>query len=585
MDYGPFFPGAVPGDGNLDGVSVSGEPEVGDVLTATAPDAATWLPPASVTATSSAAGVGAGARAARGVLVHIGDSNTNGRPGYRNAYEAEWLAAGGIFDGWTSYNIGQNGSILADWATIEVANLDNPSYSSLPAADYNAVDPGPGMLARAVNANPNLILISLGTNDLNSPSGRATTGTEANLRANLAALVNTLLARTKAAILLRMPQPFAFEDFLGITEWEDAAEAAEASRRLRQVYSEWRNVNGRVEVYDSHGALFGNSCADKAVNAQDPFGQGALIADSLHPSDLGYRRLVQQIAMQLAPSYPRTPIATVAPVAIPQTALWSVTLWVRGSAAVSGTTFATDVDISPVNAILGAAGSTGYSPLQDRAVPLAGSNERARIASLLGNLAGYQQLMSSARKSSLVAYSWASGTTTALTNLVQNQIVTAAPPAYAQLTFSAASVTGLGGGWVTFYTSDPAAVPGATRSIVNTSIAAATKKFGVPALPAVIGGGVMYRTADGNTPAVSLYLQNQGDGRYVNGADDFAAPGKLIGIFTFVAWQNRAALVFDATHYPGNQISLTNTGEVLHAAVTTGTISDLGNVADIYLTN
>lgn len=531
-----------------------------------------------------ASGMGAAARRVKGVLVHIGDSNTNGRPGYRSAYQYEWLGVGGIFEGWTSYNLGQNGSILADWATTEVANCDNPTYSSLPPADYNGTDPNAGRLARAINANPDVIVLSLGTNDLNSPVNRASIGVEATLRTNLATLIGFLLARTRAGILLRMPQPFAHEDFSGITGWVDAAECAEASRRLRQVYSEWIGVNPRVEVYHSHQALFGNSCDNKAVNAQDPFGSGALISDSLHPSDLGYRRLCQQVAVQLNPAYPRSPIITIEPFAIPKDAVWSCTLQHRTTVAlVGGTSAVVEMDFSP-SAVLAS------SPAE---LPSSGGSSqpntlaKASIVALSGKIAkltAFRELLAVPKKNKVFAYSHATGVTVALTAYGIAQIVTAASPHYVQLTVQAANLAGFGGGAVTFYVTDPSAIPYTSPNVTQTSLITAGKAFFLPKTGGSFSSGSAQRKPTGSSPVVSIYLQNQADGRYVT-SETFAAPGKLVGTFTWGAWGNYAAFVFDPTNYPSGSFTSAGTTEFLWAAVTTGSIStDFNNNVEIYLT-
>lgn len=522
---------------------------------------------------------------ARGVMVHIGDSNTNGRPGWRSAYEHEWLAAGGIYEGWTSYNIGQNGSTLANWATVEVANADNPSYSSLPPADYNNVtNPGAGALARAINANPDLIVLSLGTNDENSPSNRATIGTEASLRTNLALLVNFLLDRTHSSIILRMPQPFAHEDFLGVTQWVNAAEAQEASRRVRQVYGEWVGRNGRVIVYDSHTALFGLSCDNKAVNAQDPYGGGSLIADSLHPNDLGYRRIAQQIAMQLTASYPRTPNIVQNLPRICESAFWAVSLFVPGSAIVSGTSVTVNVDIAPANVIalessFTAGGSPTTRPVAQK--HLIEAFERA------GNLTAFRELMAVPKKGKVFAYSHATGTTTALTDYSLAQIVTAVTPHYAQITFQSASMAGFGGGVVTFFVEDAIAIPFTSTIVASVTMTATPRYFG-PALAnaSITGGRAIFRGYTGNAVAVSIYVSNIYYGQFSDGTGTFAAPGKLVGTFTFVAGQyaSVAPFVFDPTNYPDGKITVVG-NSYLTAILTSGNIAtDCNGALDLHFT-
>lgn len=535
---------------------------------------------------SAVSGSFGAATRARGVLVHIGDSNTNGRPGWRLAYQYEWLAAGGIYEGWTSYNVGHNGSTLYNWATVEVANADNPSYSSLPPADYNLTDPGAGALARAINANPDLIVLSLGTNDENSPSNRATIGTEASLRTNLALLVNFLLDRTHASIVLRMPQPFAHEDFLGITQWVNAAEAQEASRRVRQVYGEWVGRNGRVIVYDSHTALFGLSCDNKAVNAQDPYGGGSLIEDSLHPTGLGYRRIAQQIAMQLTASYPRTPNIVQNLPRIGESALWAVSLFVRESAVVSGTSVTVNVDLAPVNVISlegGDSFTAGGIPIKRPVAQkhLIEAFERA------GNLTAFRALMAVPKKGKVFAYSHATGTTTALTDYSLAQIITAVTPHYAQITFQSASMAGFGGGVVTFFVEDDSAIP-FTNAIVTSVTMTGTPRYFGPALAnaSITAGRAIFRGYTVNAVEVSIYVSNIYYGQFADGTGTFAPPGKLVGTFTFVAGQyaSVAPFVFDPTNYPAGKITVVG-NSYLTAILTSGNIAtDCNGALDLHFT-
>jgi lysophospholipase L1-like esterase len=515
------------------------------------------------------------------ILVHIGDSNTNGRPSWRMAYEREWLPKGGIFEGWTSYNLGQNGSILSDWATLEIANLSDPAYADLQPADYNGTDPGAGRLARAINADPGVIVLSLGTNDLNSPANRASIGTAANLRANLEALVEKLLEMTHARIILRMPQPFAHEDFLGITQWVDSEEAAEASARLRTVYLAWVGVNQRVTVYDSH-KLFGLRCDDKTVDAQDPWGEGALIEDALHPRALGYRRVAQDIARMLAPGY-GTPRIAVEPTAIPKDALWAVTLQCRQPALGGGTSAVVEFELSPSHVIAGGQGYVSFAADEDKLTPLA-DKPLIEAAKFLGRLSAFRELVAVPKKDKLLAYSHATGTTASLSALSIAQIVTNFTPHYAQLNVAAADLAGFGGGPVTFYVTDKSALPFASRHVVSTSMTGAEKIFGVPVLGDTIGGGSAIRKANGNSPVVTVYHQNQADGRYVNGPDNYAAPGKPVGTFTWAAWWQRATFAFDPVNYPAGSITLSATNDVLFAQQTAGTLADLGGGADLYFT-
>ena len=510
-----------------------------------------------------------------GIMVHIGDSNTNGRPGYRSAYLAEWLSPRGLFEGWTSYNIGQNGSTLSNWANLEVTRLTDPIYRDLPPADYNLTEPGAGALARAINAQADLYLVSLGTNDLNSPSGRASIGTEANLRINLEKLINAILINTKGAILLRMPQPFENSDFSGITQWVDSAEVQEASRRLRQVYREWKGKNNRVDVYDSHAALFGNHCESRNTDCQDPYltpdpanpTANNLISDGLHPNELGYERIVQQIGSQLhgmaAPRKLKPEI--IGSYQLDSTAVWSVCLHARGTAASGATSATIDFDFNAESALVGQDVPGGKTQLiSDSTFPtikgVIKNFDLLELPTKLGNLHNlYRSLLSVPDKSRLFAYSHTTKVTTQITNITVAQIVTVVDRPYVQLTVTAANLTGFGGGRITFYTVDVDNIPFIQQKSLVYNVREISRHF------SILGGrGKIFtltdiqasRGAGIGTPSISLTLVNQGDNRFVTGTETFAAPGKPIGTITFSAYARTAAIIWDATNYPEKKISL-----------------------------
>lgn len=534
----------------------------------------------------SNAGLGTMANKLEGVAVHIGDSNTVARPGYRNAYEAEWFREGGVFENWTSYNLGQNGSTLAEWATTEISNTTNPTYSDLPPVDYQpAQNPGAGRLARALNADPDLIFLSLGTNDLNNPGSRASIGTEANLRTNLGILVNFLLANTHASILLRMPAPFAHEDFSGITQWVNADEAAEASRRLRVVYREWIGRSDRVEVYDSHLALFGDRCDNKATDCQDRWlGAGnPLIVDSLHPTDLGFRRMVQQMGQQIVRSHLRNPRFNPVPVDLTRYATWAVTLHCRNAAASSGTSYTADWDLSQEAAI---ANQTRANLASVSPASMIGAaavlKPQLELAHSLGVFSGWQELINIPTKSQLYAYSHTTGVTTQLTNLVINQYVVSGGIPYAQMTLSAADVTGLGGGRVTIYTTDARNLPSREPDIIPITMTQLQVIVATPYVPFTITKGRASRLASFQTPVITAYLSNQPDTGFISGGDNFAAPGKPIGTFSFTAQGTIADFIFDPTNYPAG-ITIANGTHWITLKLTTGSMNDLGGQAQLYL--
>jgi lysophospholipase L1-like esterase len=612
-------------------------------------------------------------RAHKGVLVQIGDSNTNGRAGWRAAYEAEWLASGEIFHGWTSYNLGQNGSILADWATTEIANVDNPTYSDLPPADYNGTDPGAGALARAINADPDVIILSLGTNDLNSVGGQAGIGTIENLRTNLALLVNFLLERTRATIILRMPQPLAYgltyqktcgitngskvvtmasttglevgmfvsgtgvvpnsaiqfidsgtqiriadnasatnasaaliistDTFAYSTQFANSAAAEEVSSRLKTVYREWRGAASRVLVYDSQTLLFGDSVDDWRANgeAQDPIlGNGyPLVYDGLHPSDLGYRRIAQQIAEMVNPAAPRIATISVRHSDLARYSTWSTTLKCRSSAFGAVTSGILAFELPPEAVALESEMSTNFGPTGAPLSPvgLTGKGFLSRIDQIKQALkfsksSGYLELMNVPDKTDLYAFNHANGTIYQLTNLTVSQIVTAGSIyPYVELSFtSGSSMSGLGGGLVTFFTKKTTNIPFRTKSVLRVNMLTGSQMVlgGSPdSSTFVINSGKVMRNGAGGTPTISFYLANLAGLGYngiYSGYVTVGAPGFLIGTVTHTAWTSQAYLVFDPTNFPSGGCEVGPT-DLIVATITSGSITDYNSNAAITLTD
>lgn len=261
-----------------------------------------------------------------GTIVQVGDSNTDdaaGRPGWQTAVDIEWTGSRAPLYDWTDNNIGQNGSTLQAWV------------SSISTGNSGTAVTTRGSAWAAVNANPDIIVVSLGTNDMGLDSVRATSGSETTFRSNLSTLINFFLDNSSAAILLRLPQPFAYEAFTGVT-WTNADEAATMSARMRSLYLEWVGAHPRVSVYDSHADLFGLRIDDKATDALDPVSGGAMMSDCLHPTELGFRRFAQRLAQMMVPSlrreHPQTIISNAQHVVQP----WAVPVRVTNT-EVSGT--------------------------------------------------------------------------------------------------------------------------------------------------------------------------------------------------------------------------------------------------------
>lgn len=244
-------------------------------------------------------GVAANATAGNGaVVVEMGDSNSAGSAGDpMTLYIAPMpnpgtATATGVlghprapFYGWTAYNKGASGTGYHTWAQLAEAIIAVPATSN--------------GLADIVALNPSVLLIQLGTNDFNSATNKAN-WTDAFFRARMAVLVNFLLARTKASIVLCMPHPLNWNNGVAsLTQFTDAAEAREVNRIIRDAHRDWIGKSDRVEVFDSHTALFGNFCDDETTHCLDPETGVPLINDGLHMSSTGSSRRNQYLIRQL----------------------------------------------------------------------------------------------------------------------------------------------------------------------------------------------------------------------------------------------------------------------------------------------
>lgn len=166
------------------------------------------------------------------VMTHIGDSRTYKIGVWGSIYPVAWFGKRGIFEGWTSYNMGANGASLA----VHAASIAAGSQIETP------IDSDSTNLWRTVNANPQAIYFSLMTNDFRVGAGTATlAAVTATARTNFAACLNFLLARTSAVIILGMPPPIAFAnpDPGGYTDCVNADDAAARSAAMRTLHLEW----------------------------------------------------------------------------------------------------------------------------------------------------------------------------------------------------------------------------------------------------------------------------------------------------------------------------------------------------------
>ena len=506
------------------------------------------------------------------VISHVGDSNTDnvlGRPGWYTSYNIEFVDNRGPFAGSVNYNIGQNGSTLANWSakTLVASTSPAPTVRDDPWA--------------AVTAVPDVIILSLGTNDFNNPTARATTGVEATFRFNLDRLINFFLANTKAIIWLRMPAPFANEDFIG-TAWVNEAEVIESSRRLRDAYRLWVNRHPRVMLWDSHKALFGNHVSNKATDALDPYGTLPMMADCLHPTDTGFRRSAQSMAEQWSGKWSRPVEVNTLPEELRTGAVGSETVWMKLAASESV------MDVMPsadeiINGEITESGSIAFG----REV---GRGEQVELARLLGRFGAGKRIFNSGGAAGAISmYFHASQRTLRCTTVAFVQTVAGSTRTFEQWSLTglidtagaAATLASGDVGRVTFYWRENRYMPfvsvgGVPPPVLINIPAAQLSAPGVITSPSKAQANPITSInavkIDGNALTVELRERNQADGRYVH-TDGTWTNGKVIATLDFPAGFRRGpTITWNPTDYPtGYKMSIVNS--YLTANITAGTVS------------
>lgn len=517
------------------------------------------------------------------IISHVGDSNTQARPGYRDAYNADWLAKGGVFEAWTSFNQGANGSTAAGWAS----NILTGNQAAVPVDLSTTATQGtnPDQWANpwaTVNAAPQVIIFSLGTNDFRINAGPAQIAAVTNtFRVNIAKLVNFFLEQTSAAIILRMPQPIAFAnpDPGGFTDCVNADDAAARSAAMRTVYLEWLNVSDRVRVVDTHKAIFGLR-ADSVAGPQDPEGFGTnLYDDTLHPSLLGFARIVQCIARTIDPSLPYGVARKTLPESVYENSYFTYTAY----ALVSGNGFV-DIDPRALDLPNFATSNAGYSQTLRRRslanIPFsenllyAGAGERFRRF-LACN--GYK------------IYSHKTG----LTYTVNNFPNASDNTSFWRVLTAGVDLTGISGDYVTFFVDTRESSPhllerltGLTINLNGPQPLAAGASGATPnqflAGSATITRVRGVRQSNSGAAVVSVYVSNQTDGSY-NVGTPFPYPGMKLGVLTFAAGARNSggsAFVWDATNVPGGSFLYghNNANLSFNAEVDSGTIGEHGAI-------
>ncbi len=510
------------------------------------------------------------------VLAHCGDSNTVARPDYRTAYETDWLSKNGIFEGWTSYNMGSNGSTCDVWVERITTGNQNEQPTDNQPTDTASTNPW-----QIVNANPDVLILSLGTNDFRINFDVNTSVPK--LRTDLKTLIDFYLKKTSAFIVLRMPPVIAYQnpDSYGFTDCIDEADAQLRSESLRTLYLEYNNYSDRISVIDLHKNLFGYK-ADTVSESQDPEGFGDLMDDTLHPSKLGYTRTVQVIAKTISKSLPYTTKVKTIGESTDADAIFKDAVWL------------TTLDCVAFGA--------GYLQFSRNPLEFMGSLSRTEKRSSLknipfvdsavyhGNNVKYQEIQ---RIDYFYAYFHETGEITTL--LKRGSVYDFPAIKLFQVNYSQGTITASTGA-VTLFTkkteNSPYKYP--TQSIIDLSFTG-VQPLGVGATAMKVlnfDRGLakfsnVYGTRDSGSGScvVGLYLINQVDGRYVDASFTENYPGLKIGELTFNAGYrlsfNESAFVTDLTTFPDGVVNFnwkTDGRLVLVAQVISGVVGNAGNI-------
>lgn len=244
------------------------------------------------------------------VLCLIGDSITV-KGSYFTGAEPVLFGAGGPFEGWTVYNSASNGSYLNDW-------YNSIAGGATGAAPLNS-DDSTRNLWRLVNADPDEIIIMLGTNDARKRLANGglyanDAALQAGLTSQMKAVLDFLLTKTSARIDLQIPVPLTYisGSVSGFCDFADANDAYNRNVAIRTAYRSFRNYSPRVMVTDMHKAMFPAGTADSALRwdslatSVDPEGTGTVIkVDELHWIGAGETRRAQVMAKRRNPSLPK----------------------------------------------------------------------------------------------------------------------------------------------------------------------------------------------------------------------------------------------------------------------------------------
>lgn len=198
-------------------------------------------------------------------IVMIGDSTTDVAPAMYKRFSDYYTCKGGILEGANILNRGANGSLLYD------------------RVRGNYVVHG-WTMESDIAQQGDLYIICYGINDI-----KTGLRTKEQIREDLKTYIDNILTRTKANILLRIPNTFLSSENEEEAKkgWITPIEKAqEYSNQLWEIYESFRGYSNRLDIIDIPNLTIGRECKE-----YHPY-----MLDNVHGNDLFYIQVADEIA-------------------------------------------------------------------------------------------------------------------------------------------------------------------------------------------------------------------------------------------------------------------------------------------------
>lgn len=194
-------------------------------------------------------------------IVFVGDSTTDVAPAMYDRFTQFYTNTGGILEGATIVNRGNNGGTLQNHVYGNVKNT----------------------IATVIAEQAHLYVYCYGINDI-----RLGTRTHDLIKADLKTTIDRILNETTGYILLRIPNTFLS---VNSNSWIQPIEKAEEyNNQLWEIYQSFKGYSPRLDIIDIPSMIFGRKTL--------PF--HPMMLDVLHPNDYGYRFKADVIAERIS---------------------------------------------------------------------------------------------------------------------------------------------------------------------------------------------------------------------------------------------------------------------------------------------